>query len=195
MKRLNAGRLAMAALLCATLNADAASLRENKFLFSVPNLNQDFHFALKQYELTPGQPWGGVSTTIDTAKHYAWLTVMAGRKNSYDVGYWFRAQIGAGAALGANAEARLPQDLNFAIRGDMDIEAGGTRVLCRDVVIGQGHQTYTGFNNWWVGGPNMTLETDQQGRKLLKQQCEGGTIRTAVGGVGVNNFDLYVGGP
>lgn len=30
---------------------------------------------------------------------------------------------------------------------------------------------------------------------MLEQHCEGGTIRTAVGGVGVNNFDLYVMGP
>jgi hypothetical protein len=192
MRGSTAGRLAaLAGFVCAGLSADAATLRKNEFFFSVPDLNQGFHFDLKQYEVTKGQPWEGVSTSIDTEKHYAWLYVMAGRKGSYDVGYWFRAQVGSGAALGVLAKARLPTDLNFAIRGDLTIKAGGMKLFCKDVVLGQGHSFP--FNNWWVGGPNMKLENDN-GRPMLVQHCEGGTMKTAIGGVGVNNFDLYVNG-
>jgi hypothetical protein len=186
---------ALAAVLCVASTANAATVHENLFYFSVPNLQQGFEFDVKQYEITKGQPYEGTHTDIDTLKHYAEIFVKAGRKGSYDTGYWFRAQVGAGAALGANSKAKLPQDLNFAIRGDLTIKAGGTSVVCRNLVLGQGHQSFTTFNNWWVGGPNMTLEHDDKGRALLKQTCEGGTIRTAVGGVGVNNFDLYVSGP
>jgi len=189
------GRLAALVVVAAASSADAGVvLRKNEFYFSVPNLEQGFHFDLKQYEVTQGQPWGGVTTGIDTLKHFAKIFVMAGRKGSYDTGYWFRAQVGGGAALGAGApKARLPEDLNFGIRGDLTIKAGGTPIFCKDVVLGQGHQ-FGGFNNWWVGGPNMRLEVEN-GRQMLVQHCDGGTMKTAVGGVGVNNFDLYVLGP
>lgn len=190
--------LRIAVLACVAgwaLGADAATLHRNEFYFSVPNLDQGFHFTVLQHDVTPGQPYDGIEVKLDTVKDYGFIIVKAGRKGSYDVGYWFRKQVEPGAALGAASDSKFPQDLNFAIRGDLDIEAGGTRVVCRNVVIGQGHQTFTNFNNWWVGGPGMTLETGDKGRKLLKQTCDGGTIRTAVGGVGVNNFDLYVSGP
>jgi hypothetical protein len=185
--------------LCAPLAAafllasgvQAATIHDNEFYFSVPDLNQGFEFDLKQYDVTKGQPWDGVSTSIDTRKHYAWLYVRAGRKGSTDVAFWFRKQVGSGAALAWTYSKKTiwPADLNFAIRGDLHIKAGGRAVFCKDVVIAQGHQTP--FNNWWVGGPNMKADNDD-GRPTLVQQCEGGAIRTAVGGVGSNNFDLYV---
>jgi hypothetical protein len=189
MKRLIYAALAASLMLAQSTRAQ--TIRDNEFLFSVPNLNQGYEFDLKQYEVTTGQPWGGVSTSIDTAKHYAWLYVKSGRKGSYDVGFWFRAQVGAGHALGwtNSSQTKLPTDLNFAIRGDLHMKAGGIAVLCKNVVIGQGH-TFP-FNNWWVGGPNMKLE-NVNGREMLVQQCEGGWIRTAVGGYPQNNFDVYV---
>jgi hypothetical protein len=68
-------------------------------------------------------------------------------------------------------------------------ESGGIAVLCKNVIIAQGHAFP--FNNWWVGSPNMKLE-DVNGRRMLVQQCEGGWIRTAIGGVDNNNFDVYI---
>ncbi|MBV9992564.1 MAG: hypothetical protein JOZ72_14895 [Alphaproteobacteria bacterium] len=183
------------AVLCLAANADAQTMRKNLFYFSTPDLSQGFHFDLKQYEVTKGQPWGGVTTDIDTKKHYAEIYVMAGRKGSYDTGFWFRAQVGSGAALGSGAaKSKLPEDLNFGIRGDLAIAAGDTHLLCKDVVIGQGHQ-FDGSNNWWVGGASMKPETTPQGRRLLVQACDGGTAKIGIGGVGNNNFDLYVYGP
>lgn len=182
---------ALAAALALAQSAQAQTMRKNEFLFSVPNLNQGYEFDLKQYEVTQGQPWGGVSTSIDTEKHYAWLYVMSGRKGSYDVGYWFRKQVSPGAALSSTYSSKTiwPENLNFAIRGDLHMKAGGTAVLCKDVVMGQGHSFP--FNNWWVGGPNMKLEV-VNGRKMLEQKCEGGWIRTAVGGYPEHNFDVYI---
>src|ERR1700743_2120666 len=68
---------------CAALfaaGAHAQTMRKNEFYFSTPLLIQPFHFTLKEYRVTQGQPDGGVSDSIDTAKHYASIYVLAGRK-------------------------------------------------------------------------------------------------------------------
>lgn len=189
------GMIAAIGLSCAALcavSADAQTMRKNEFYFSTPNLSQPFHFVLKDYKVTAGQPYGGVSSSIDTNKHYAYIYVNAGRKKSDLVAYWFLRRIEPGAALGSGAtNAKMPAELNFGIMGDLTISAGETTLVCRDVVFGQGSQVILG-NNWWVGGRHMTLVDKPNERRLLVQQCEGGTAKIAVGGVGNNNFDLYV---
>jgi hypothetical protein len=130
-----------------------------------------------------------VSTAIDTRDHTAWIVVKAGRKGDRINGNVSRDWVEPGAALGAATGAKFPEDLNFAIRGDLTIKAGGTAIVCRNVVLGQGHKVT--LNNWWVGGPYMGTEI-VNGRLMLVEHCEGGLMHTTVGGVGENNFDLYV---
>jgi hypothetical protein len=191
---MNVSRIAalVVAVGCAT-GAGAQTIRENEFFFSVPDLNQGFYFELKQYSVTKDQPWDGVQTSIDTRQHYAWIYVMSGRKGSKEVADWFRAQVGLGSAQGANTSAQWPEELNFAIRGNLTIKAGNMQLVCKDVVIAQGNRALF-WNNWWVGGPGMKTVNDN-GRGLLQQSCEGGTMKTGSGQAQFsNNFDLYVNG-
>src|ERR1700761_5308593 len=170
---------------CAALfaaGAHAQTMRKNEFYFSTPLLIQPFHFTLKEYRVTQGQPYGGVSDSIDTAKHYASIYVLAGRKKSEPVADWFFREIAIGEALGSGVKVgRMPAELNFAIKGDLTIAAGDTQLFCKDVVLAQGHSGP--FNNWWVGGPHMKY-TEESKRTLLVQTCDGGIAKIAVGGVG-----------
>merc|ERR1711920_961973 len=42
----------------------------------------------------------------------------------------------------------VPQELNFAIKGTMELTVSGEKLVCTDIRIAQGSNDYG--NNWWV---------------------------------------------
>lgn len=112
-----------------------------------------FSFQEISHSITDGQPWDYAHSHRDGTKGY--ITVRAGRHGSEKVARYFKDR--ADLALGARTSADWPDELNFAIRGDLLIKGsnGGT-ALCRDVVIGQGHAG--AFNNWWFGARDDVLK-------------------------------------
>lgn len=136
-------------------------------------------FILKDYSITHGQPWGGIDTgmTYNYEKkniHAGYVWVGAGRHGSDDVADWFNARVDLAIAerqVGWDPENDRPGKLNFAIIGDLVLKVegsppGGASVLCRDIVLGQGHVGT--YNNWWIGGRTTNMHAQYYGNTWLE---------------------------
>ena len=78
----------------------------------------------------------------------------------------------------------MPQELNFAIFGTLELIGSGFDIKCDDFRIGQGH--HGSSNNWWVGSPNCKTDPgDNKGTCT----CTGGNVYITEG---ANDHDFYV---
>src|SRR5579859_3457596 len=76
----------------------------------------------EQYKITDGQPYEGVTTSVDPSKGEGTLTVKAGRQKNEKktpVARWFREKLGRGYAIGLRDKNTLPKELNFALEGTL----------------------------------------------------------------------------
>lgn len=107
-------------------------------------------FSLQGHEITPNQPWDGISTG-----NQGCLNVLAGRHNSQTVVNWVKTQDGLENywniynALGLSTNATTPANLNFAFIGTLTVKYSGSNHTCLNVVIAQGHDGDDG-DNWWI---------------------------------------------
>lgn len=190
--------IVMSVLFFCVLPAYGKSIHDNHvyFLnFAEGDMVAGIGFNLKHYSITGGQPWGGISTGMD---HYddsraGYIDVRAGRHGSEDVANWFKARVNLAVAtrqLEWDPDNDRPHKLNFAIIGDLVLKAKGSppnggSVLCRDIVIGQGH--VGAYNNWWIGGKNTNMHAQYYGNTWLEcppvdGHCGGVVIFWAAGG-------------
>ncbi|MDI2144880.1 hypothetical protein KBJ94_22770 [Pseudomonas sp. ITA] len=159
-------KITFIALLLSGPTAYAVTEHNNEVLFSIPGLT-GFDFRANAYKITNGQPYSGVTSSISRPNEGK-IVVKAGRSGSSEVADWFRQQVGSGATLACLSTSSYPDKLNFAIKGDFTISTNHKTVICKDVLISQGHKNTS--NNWWMGGPNLST--------LKIQKCDivgGGT--------------------
>lgn len=131
--------------------------RENFVEFHLSGLD-NFAFTYKEHMVTKDQPFNTHITTAHLGSH-AEMLINAGRKKSKPVADWFKQKIGTsnGAAIGIDSNKHLPDELNFAVLGDLLFETNGKKYHLEDVVIGQGSEGF--MNNWWFGGEGWERRT------------------------------------
>jgi len=124
------------------------SSHDNVVNFLCQNI-KNFKFELTGHSITSGQPWNGVTSKSPSNKGE--IHVDCGRKGSKDVAKWFANKLDGGQAIGINTSSKdLPDELNFAITGNIIFSFANQTYKFTNVVIGQGH--FSGTNNWWYGG-------------------------------------------
>ena len=131
-----------------------ATIRQNDFTLQMSGLS-NLKFEISDYCITSGQPWQGISK-IECNDSGCTMSVMAGRKDSAATANWFADAIKPGSAIGCMTIDTMPEELNFAFKGNMSFDHGGKTFSGKDIVIAQGH-TDDFRNNWWIGGPNMSV--------------------------------------
>ncbi|AOT08402.1 hypothetical protein [Pseudoalteromonas luteoviolacea] len=132
-------------------------VHDNNFTFNLEGLSS-VSFEVKDYNITQGQPFDGVTCDGRT------LTVKAGRHNSSEVADWFKARINIGG-IAKTYSSHSPSSLNFAVTGTLTLNMkNGVTYTFDDFVLGQGH--FASSNNWWIGSKYMVGVTwsnvDQQ---------------------------------
>jgi hypothetical protein len=143
--------IGIAALTATTFAAIAAKEHDNEVFFAINGL-QSFTFNETSHDVTSGQPYGGVTSTI-TDDGQVQVTVKAGRKGSEEVATWFKDQVYTGQTLVCDSKETYPDGLNFAVKGTLTIgSVNGDEITCNDIIIAQGRSSR---NNWWMGGPHM----------------------------------------
>jgi len=151
--------LALATLLCMGALVSGRlgdEMRQNYIYFSSDSEAVAVQFSMDYYSLSPGQPWGGVSTSGNS------ILVQAGRHDSPEVAAAFE---NGTSFLNMIATEKFldgePNDLNFAIFGSVSFTIGNLTANCTDFRIAQGHYLFT--NNWWLASPAcLTLQDDMQ---------------------------------
>ncbi len=133
----------------------------------VKNGLQKIGFAMQSYSITPGQPWGGVSSIGAVSNGVGTLVVTAGRKASSTVADFFNTQSAGAAKLACGTVASSPSKLNFAVQGDLTLQDSTGTIVCSNFVMGQGND---GNNNWWITAPGMAVASDH-GIGKTKMQC------------------------
>lgn len=128
-------------------------------------------FQLTGYKVSSGQPWGGVTTssTQYEGEPAFIVTAKAGRHKTTDVADWFKDQVGGGQMLGAKSSSSSPDQLNFAICGNLTF-GDGFEQFTR---LGQGNDSVE--NDWWVGGPAYNQKGNVGGMAAL---CTTGQSQT-----------------
>lgn len=107
-------------------------------------------FTCEGYDITSGQPWGGVSSS--QSGNSLKILVKAGRHGSSSVASNFNNTLSQyGSALAVAHADQEPGELNFYVYGTLNINGNSYKVS-----IGQGHDYTLGFNNWWIGGPDLS---------------------------------------
>lgn len=133
-----------------------ATIRDNELILEIWNGSgiDGATFELSEYDITPGQPWEGISSiSCDSGK--CTMHVKAGRKGSKSVANWLKEKVAGGSASGG--AGRWPDELNFAFMGTLTFWYIGNTYGGQNIVIGQGHAGGAGGNNnWWIGGANMS---------------------------------------
>ena len=140
-------------------DAVGATIRKNEFKFLLPGVS-NFNFSIVDYCVTEGQPFEGISTIVCDVEG-ATLYVKAGRHKSSETASWFKTVIETGATIGCDTDADLPEELNFAFRGNMSFTFRDKTYSGENVVLAQGSNAFR--NNWWIGGPDMSPHLPLQG--------------------------------
>lgn len=133
-------RMGFAALLL--ILCDGQSIHDNYVSFSGAD-QVSFHEV--KHSIDSEQPYEGVNAQGFT------LDVRAGRHKTEDVASDFKNGIQPLNALGlhvAMPSTTLPEALNFAIFGDLNITIGGSTISCPEMRIAQGSSLF--WNNWWL---------------------------------------------
>lgn len=152
MRNLTKYAVMMSAMLIYTLPVYGATARDNYVYF--PGVYY-FEWHEAEHKITDDQPWNFIhSGTSDDSTGV--IHIQAGRKGSEDVANWFKDKATDGDAVSTLVHPpSWPDKLNFATYGHMILkDHHGRRAVCHNVLIGQGH-TWTGLNNWWIGGKYM----------------------------------------
>lgn len=130
-----------------------SGLHNNEFLLSFGNEKLDnFSFNVTDSKVTIGQPYDGVTTSIQNGKGQ--LIIKAGRSKSKVPAKWFAHEINKGSAIASFTGKQLPDELNFAIKGTLQFSLAGKQYTIKNVLIGQGSNQHI-MNNWWFGGALM----------------------------------------
>lgn len=104
------------------------------------------------YDITSGQPWGGV-TTATGAFGSLQITAQAGRHDSSGPAAFFTSN--ASALVGGDSYSNTPSELNFAFTGTLSVNGNDY-----PLVVGQGSNDVS--NNWWFGGQGWTQDDPNQ---------------------------------
>lgn len=131
-------------------------------------------FSPASVSITPGQPWGGISSSGTT------LVVSAGRSASTRPAGKFASGLTPKNILGWTGNA-VPDALNFIIAGTANFVVGGIAYTCHDFRIAQGHRRWS--NTWFLASSRCS---NQEGRL----RCECGL--TFAVGRNVHSFRLQV---
>lgn len=133
-----------------------STIRTNEFTLVMPGLS-NLKFEIQSYSISSGQPWEGISK-IECNKEGCTMFVMAGRHGTSATANWFADAIESGSAIGCDTYDTMPGELNFAFKGTLSFDHGGKTYNGNDVVIAQGSNARS-RNNWWIGGPKMSIFT------------------------------------
>lgn len=129
--------------------------------------------------LTPGQPYGGVTTVSSNT-----LDVKAGRKGSALPASTFNSGLSAGNMVAASLADQTPAALNFVVTGTLTLSDGVNAWVLNDARLGQGH--YASVNNWWFGSSNCKELPSGGGLQCFDSNGKGSFAVTA------SNEDTFV---
>ena len=100
--------------------------------------------------ITTGKKYGG--TTISCNGKELKITVFAERENSEEVAESFKKNVQGGFVVKGYAFAKMPDKLNFAVKGMLAIKLKNSDEKELHLIIAQGHATEDKVrNNWWIG--------------------------------------------
>ena len=153
-----------------------------------------------QYNITGGQPWGGVTFS----QGGAWpgeftITAQAGRSGSGGPAQWFISNA-SGMVAADSWGASSPGSLNFAFTGTITVNCSancgdaptGTSTL--PLVFGQGHTADA--DNWWIGGEGWSYFACPGGPWAMGNAdgcMTNGTWTIAASATSANTFTLLPG--
>jgi hypothetical protein len=205
MKTINIISLVAIIPLVAVANFSQAGTPDNKVDFKFKDstleyFKYDFIKDEKNYKITIGQTFDGVSSSIHKTNE-GQVVVSAGRKGSVPPADWFKHQVtgGATSVMHCAAGGNTPNELNFAVIGDMTFLARTKEhgfdveryVTCNNIVLGQGN---TGSkNNWWAGSSKMT-GSDNNYKQSCTDKFTGKLITVKFGGYTgcISTFDINI---
>lgn len=122
------------------------SLHDNYLMLEGYLWEPTLGFTLDQHSISSGQPWAGVTASIQDELFT--LDARAGRHGTSSVADWFKSHATI-ATCCADCGCAWPSDLNFAFTGTITINGDSY-----PVTIAQGNSF--GQNNWWIGGPGWS---------------------------------------
>ena len=181
-------------LACTVFSLNALADTDTNDVFLHINGITACSFTVDEYDITDGEDYGGVTAGAEdgTCK----ITVTADRDSSEDVAEWFEEQIGTGNAVACDSSGPMPDKLNFAIEGSLQITQGDTTTTCDNILLAQGHIPLLFTYNWWLGSPDAKSGSVPYIGPLIMSCSSGGRIPKAVTMSPlqpcVNNFNLVI---
>lgn len=128
----------------------------NDLDFYVQNDDLTLGFIEEEHSIGKESDWGdNVTMSPDEPSKKFTLTIKANRHGSDEVADYFKDVIGGTPHCTADYSCdMLPDKLNFAIKGKLEINNYNGKNYYGNVVIAQGHNA-SSRNNWWIGGKEM----------------------------------------
>lgn len=181
--------------------ADDPTQKDNYFcVVQDPNKN-NVPIDFKQYDYghdaTDIYSWGGI-TQVDSGKYAGCIDVKASQDISTLVTDWVWSKLYYNniipswdgnymTATDGYDDTKPPEELAFAIFGDLTINAKGVTYTCKNVIIGQGKHNHG--HNWWVFNNNADR------KHSLKCENDNNTVYLNLGSDEYNkytiNFNTY----
>ena len=140
------------------------TIRDNEVVFMLGKgiTSLDFIFDDKNpgnsFSITSSQKFRDVSVTKSSKKLV--INIFCGRNKSQEPATWFSESVdnNTGKILGIDTNTASPNELNFAIKGQLLVN-GDTY----NITLGQGTQGTT--NNWWITSNSMNNANHQEFRE------------------------------
>jgi len=155
MLKIQMKKVAMTLVLILVISlGGCTTMHDNEVFFAIPGV-KTFEFTATSHSISSGQPYGNVTSNVSKKGEEGRIVVKAGRHKTKVVADWFRDKVnaGPGQTLVCDSTGTFPEELNFAVEGNLKMLLGDKEVTCDKVLIAQGNFGFT--NNWWVGSPNM----------------------------------------
>lgn len=132
----------------------------NIFIFKISDI-KEMKFVYKDHSITDGKfKPEGISLEKTKDKYIFRLSIKADRHGSEKVAKWFKNEIKDKPAGACDSHDKLPEKLNFAVKGDLILtHFSGEEVNLSNLIIAQGHNARL-RNNWWIGSPDFESSTE-----------------------------------
>ncbi|MFM2486596.1 hypothetical protein [Celerinatantimonas yamalensis] len=135
-------------------------VHDNEFLFEAQPSDLAISFTYgNDYIVSDGQPFDGVTTK--SVSDVLTITIKAGRHGTSRCADWFNSSVDGDYSrmIHTGGGDNKPHDLNFAIKGVLDIN--GTSF---NICLGQGHQGSK--NNWHLASDKLTADENAKNGTL-----------------------------
>ena len=128
-----------------------AHTHDNELKFYVNGIT-NMSFTEESHFITDGQPYDG-TTMHEVSNGVADVVIVAGRKGSHEVADNYNRETGFAHSVASKVSLDLqPDELNFAVKGKLQITSTNSKVYQSEVLFAQGHNSH---NNWWIGGKSI----------------------------------------